>query len=158
MRSLNAALLYPGVAMLEALKNYSVGRGTDAPFEQVGADWIKGAPLAEFLNGRFIPGVRVYPTRFRPAASNFAGRDVEGVRFVVTDRESFDSVLFGLELATALEKLFPAISIGRPAGYLIENQRVVDALNRLGSEGDRDSPAARRPRTVCYQRNAFLLY
>ena len=56
MRSLNAALLYPGIAMLEASINYSVGRGTDAPFEQIGADWIKGAALATLLNSRFIPG------------------------------------------------------------------------------------------------------
>ncbi len=91
MRSLNAATLYPGVAMLEASKNYSVGRGTDAPFEQIGADWIHGPELAAFLNGRYIPGVRVYPTRFRPTSSNFAGQAIEGVRFVVTDRDAFDS-------------------------------------------------------------------
>ena len=75
MRSLNAATLYDGVAMLEAAKNLSVGRGTDAPFEQIGADWIHGAELAQFLNGRSIPGVRVYATRFEPASSNFKGQD-----------------------------------------------------------------------------------
>ncbi len=128
MRSLNAALLYPGVAMLEALKNYSVGRGTDAPFEQVGADWINGGQLAESLNRRYIPGVRVYPTRFRPTASNFAGREVEGVRFVVTDRESFDSVLFGFEIAAALEKLFPGHIEWETCRFLIGSQRVVDDL------------------------------
>ena len=58
--------------------NYSVGRGTDSPFEQIGADWIHGRELAGFLNGRFIPGVRVYPTRFRPPASNFSGKDDGG--------------------------------------------------------------------------------
>ncbi|MGA7415873.1 MAG: hypothetical protein WBW33_35705, partial [Bryobacteraceae bacterium] len=122
------ALLYPGVAMLEALKNYSVGRGTDAPFEQVGADWIKGVPLAELLNGRYIPGVRVYPTQFRPTASNFAGREVEGVRLVVTDRESFDSVLFGLELAAGLQGLFPGHIDWVACKFLIGNQRVIDDL------------------------------
>ncbi|MEN6603550.1 MAG: exo-beta-N-acetylmuramidase NamZ domain-containing protein, partial [Bryobacteraceae bacterium] len=69
LRSLNAALLYPGVAMLEYSRNYSVGRGTDAPFEQVGADWIKGPELAAYLNRRLLPGVRVYPTRFTPTSS-----------------------------------------------------------------------------------------
>jgi uncharacterized protein YbbC (DUF1343 family)/CubicO group peptidase (beta-lactamase class C family) len=107
MRSLNAATLYPGVAMLEYSKNYSVGRGTDSPFEQVGADWINGRELAAFLNGRYIPGVRVYPTRFRPASSNFAGQLIQGVRFVVTDRNAFDSTRLGLELGYALEKLYP---------------------------------------------------
>src|SRR5260370_38192727 len=66
MRSLNAALLYPGIAMLEYSRNYSVGRGTDSPFEQVGADWIDGPALAEKLNARLLPGVRAYPTRFTP--------------------------------------------------------------------------------------------
>ena len=128
-----------------------MGRGTDAPFEQIGADWIKGVPLAELLNGRYLPGVRVYPTRFRPTASNFADRDMEGVRFVVTDRESFDSVLFGLELATALESCFQATSIGRPANSDREPACPRRSENRRGSEGDRDSASARRPRAVCCQ-------
>ncbi len=65
MRSLNAATLYAGVAMIEAAKNLSVGRGTDAPFEQIGADWIHGQELAQYLNGRSIPGVRVYADTLR---------------------------------------------------------------------------------------------
>src|SRR5258708_7259046 len=92
MRSLNAATLYEGVAMIEASRNYSVGRGTDAPFEQVGADWIRGAELAHFLNERSIPGVRMYPTRFQPAASNYKDKLIEGVRFVVTNRDQFSAV------------------------------------------------------------------
>ncbi|MGC2660597.1 MAG: exo-beta-N-acetylmuramidase NamZ domain-containing protein [Bryobacteraceae bacterium] len=107
IRSLTAALLYPGLAMLEANTNYSVGRGTDAPFEQIGADWINGQELAHYLNARFIPGLRAYATRFTPSSSNFAGHEIEGVRFVVTDRESFDSVRLGFEVAVALEKLYP---------------------------------------------------
>jgi uncharacterized protein YbbC (DUF1343 family)/CubicO group peptidase (beta-lactamase class C family) len=107
MRSLNAALLYPGIGMLEGGKVYSVGRGTDAPFEQVGAEWIKGQPLAEYLNKRQIPGVRVYATRLRPAASNFSGKEIEGIRFVITDRDAFNSVRLGLELGSAIAKLFP---------------------------------------------------
>jgi uncharacterized protein YbbC (DUF1343 family)/CubicO group peptidase (beta-lactamase class C family) len=98
MRSLNAALLYPGVAMLEYSKNYSVGRGTDAPFEQIGADFIHGPELAAYLNRRRIPGVRVYATRLPTG---------EGVRFVITDRDNFDSARLGLEIAAALEKLYP---------------------------------------------------
>ena len=84
-----------------------MGRGTDAPFEQIGADWIHGPELAAFLNGRYIPGVRVYPTRFRPASPNFTGKTIEGVRFVITNRDEFDSTRFGLEVAYALEKLYP---------------------------------------------------
>ena len=128
MRSLTAALLYPGVAMLERAGNYSVGRGTDAPFEQIGADWIRGAELASSLNARFIPGVRAYPTRFRPAVSPFAGVWIEGVRFVVTDREAFPSSRLGLEIAAALRKLYPPrIDLAQHQG-LIGSRRAVQML------------------------------
>jgi uncharacterized protein YbbC (DUF1343 family)/CubicO group peptidase (beta-lactamase class C family) len=107
LRSLNAAALYPGVGMLEYAKNYSVGRSTDAPFEQIGADFISGRDLAAYLNKRRIPGVRVYATSFTPADSNFKGVRIEGVRFQIVDRELLDSTRLGLEVAAALEKLYP---------------------------------------------------
>ena len=128
MRSLNAALLYPGVAMLEYSKNYSVGRGTDAPFEQIGADFIHGPELATYLDRRQIPGVRVYATRFQPASSNFAGKTIEGVRFVITNRDAFDSARLGLEIAAALQKLYPG-KIDFDAGRkLIGSAEVIQAL------------------------------
>ncbi len=128
MRSLNAALLYPGVAMLEASPNYSVGRGTDSPFELIGADWIHGRELAGFLNGRFIPGVRVYPARFRPTASNFSGKTIEGVRFVITNRDTFDSTRFGLELGYALNKLYPGKIDWQANRFLIGSPTVLKEL------------------------------
>ena len=75
MRSLNAAMLYPGLCLLEYSKNLSVGRGTDAPFEQVGADFIGGRELATYLNQRQIPGIRVYPTTFTPDGIGLQGRE-----------------------------------------------------------------------------------
>ena len=95
MRSLNAAMLYPGLCLLEYSKNYSVGRGTDAPFEQIGADFIGGRELAAYLNQRQIPGVRVYPTSFTPTESNFKGVRIEGVRFEITNRELLDATRAG---------------------------------------------------------------
>ena len=127
MRSLNAATLYPGVAMIEASPNYSVGRGTDAPFEQIGADWIDGRQLAAFLNSRFIPGVRVYPTRFQPTVSNFKNQMIEGVRFVVTDRNVFDATRFGLEIGFALEKLYPGKIPWDKNRFLIGSRAVIEA-------------------------------
>jgi uncharacterized protein YbbC (DUF1343 family)/CubicO group peptidase (beta-lactamase class C family) len=158
LRSLNAAALYPGVGMLEASKNYSVGRGTDAPFEQIGSDWIHGRELAAFLNGRYIPGVRAYPTRFTPSSSNFAGQSIEGVRFVITDRDAFDSVRLGLELAYAFEKLYPgrmAFEINR---FLIGNREVTtagkDAVDpRTTLQNIEESLAA-----FMQRREKFLLY
>jgi uncharacterized protein YbbC (DUF1343 family) len=107
IRNLNQALLYPGIAMLESSTNYSVGRGTDAPFEQIGADWINGRELAVNLALRAIPGVRAYPVQFTPASSNFNGKMVQGVHFIVTNRDIFSSSRLGLELADALVTLYP---------------------------------------------------
>jgi uncharacterized protein YbbC (DUF1343 family)/CubicO group peptidase (beta-lactamase class C family) len=98
LHSLNAATLYPGLCLLEASRGYSVGRGTDSPFEQIGADFIGGRELAAYLNRREIPGVRVYPTRVGA---------VEGVRFVIVNRELLDSTRLGLEVAAAIQKLYP---------------------------------------------------
>lgn len=158
MRSLNAALLYPGVGMLEANTDYSVGRGTDAPFEQIGADWVDGQRLALYLNSRLIPGVRIYATRFRPAASNLQGKDVEGVRFVITDREAFDSARFGIELAAALEKLFPGKIDFEKCRYLIGDRQSLADL-----KADRDATAIwtaaqEQARQFVERRKPYLLY
>jgi uncharacterized protein YbbC (DUF1343 family)/CubicO group peptidase (beta-lactamase class C family) len=130
MRSLNAATLYPAVAMLEADTNLSVGRGTDDPFEQIGAPWIEGPSLAAYLNARLIPGIRVYPTRFRPSSSHFAGNTIPGVRFAVTNREMFDTGRFGIELASALAKLFPGKIDFERCKFLIGNRSVVESLKK----------------------------
>jgi uncharacterized protein YbbC (DUF1343 family)/CubicO group peptidase (beta-lactamase class C family) len=107
MRSLNAAMLYPGLCLMEYARNFSVGRGTDAPFEQIGADFIGGRELATYLNQRQIPGVRVYATSFTPTESVSKGVKLEGVRFVVTNRELLDGTRLGLELAVGIQKLYP---------------------------------------------------
>jgi uncharacterized protein YbbC (DUF1343 family)/CubicO group peptidase (beta-lactamase class C family) len=105
MRNLNEATLYPGIGAIE-YSNISVGRGTDTPFEHVGAPWIDGVKLAELLNGRKVPGVRFYPVRFTPTASKFAGEECQGVFMVVTDRAALRAVRVGLEIAGALQKLY----------------------------------------------------
>jgi uncharacterized protein YbbC (DUF1343 family) len=158
MRSFNAALLYPGVAMLEASKNYSVGRGTDAPFEQVGADWIRGRELAAHLNARWIPGVRVYPTRFRPAESRFAGQTIEGVRFVVTDRESFSSERLGLELAAALLRLYPGKIDLSESPSLVGSAAVIAALEARDDAEDIQARGQERLREFLPLREKYLLY
>jgi uncharacterized protein YbbC (DUF1343 family)/CubicO group peptidase (beta-lactamase class C family) len=107
MRSPQEALLYPGIGMLEYCVNYSVGRGTDRPFEHIGADWIHGPQLAEYLKSRNIPGVTIKPVTFTPTTSHFAGKSIEGVGFAVSDRDAFSSTRLGLELAMALGKLYP---------------------------------------------------
>jgi uncharacterized protein YbbC (DUF1343 family)/CubicO group peptidase (beta-lactamase class C family) len=106
LRSLSAALLYPGVEILQSA-DVSVGRGTDMPFELLGAPWIRATELADYLNRRFVPGVRFVPTRFTPRASPHKEQPCEGLALLVTDRASFHSMLMGLEIAAALAKLYP---------------------------------------------------
>jgi uncharacterized protein YbbC (DUF1343 family)/CubicO group peptidase (beta-lactamase class C family) len=106
MRSLTEATLYPGVGLLETT-NVSVGRGTDTPFEIVGAPWIQGDKLAEALNQRSIPGVRFVPLRFTPKASVFKDEQCGGVNIIITDRTAFRPLLTGIEMALALRGLYP---------------------------------------------------
>ena len=106
MRSLTEATLYPGVGLLETT-NVSVGRGTDTPFELVGAPWIQGDKLADYLNQRGIPGVRFVPLRFTPKTSVFKDVECGGVNIIVTDRPAFRPLLAGIEMALALRKLYP---------------------------------------------------
>jgi uncharacterized protein YbbC (DUF1343 family) len=106
MRTLYAATLYPGIGAFESA-NISVGRGTDTPFEHVGAPWIDGARLADALNQRNLPGVRFYPVSFTPSSSKFANQLCQGVFIVITDRQAVRPVRVGVELAAALLRLFP---------------------------------------------------
>ncbi|MEX1129248.1 MAG: exo-beta-N-acetylmuramidase NamZ domain-containing protein [Vicinamibacterales bacterium] len=107
MRNLIQATLYPGIGAIETT-NISVGRGTDTPFEQIGAPWIDGVKLADELNGRNLPGIRFYPIRFTPTASKHANRECQGVFMVVTDRLSLRPVRVGAEIAAALSRLHGA--------------------------------------------------
>lgn len=106
MRNLYAATLYPGIGAFE-YGNISVGRGTDTPFEHIGAPWIDGTRLAEALTARQIPGVRFYPVQFTPASSKFANELCHGVFIVISDRSALRPVRVGVEIAAALTKLFP---------------------------------------------------
>jgi uncharacterized protein YbbC (DUF1343 family)/CubicO group peptidase (beta-lactamase class C family) len=107
MRSLTEATLYPGIGLLETT-NVSVGRGTDTPFEVVGAPWIDGRQLAAYLNSRRIPGVRFVPVRFTPDGSVFKGEECGGVNVIVTERDRFRPVFNGFEMAVALRRLYPS--------------------------------------------------
>jgi uncharacterized protein YbbC (DUF1343 family) len=106
MRSLAEATLYPGVALLEAT-NVSVGRGTDTPFEVLGAPWIRATELAAYLNAREIAGVRLVPVEFTPTADMYAQQRCGGVNIVITARDSLDAPELGMELAAALHALYP---------------------------------------------------
>jgi len=104
MRNLNQATLYPGIGAIEA-SNISVGRGTDQPFEQIGAPWIDGRALASALNARGLPGIRFYPVAFAPSTSKYANEACQGVFMMISSRSALQPVRVGLEIASALWKL-----------------------------------------------------
>lgn len=106
LRNPTAALLYPGVGMLEFCK-LSVGRGTESPFEILGAPWIDELALAAALNRTAVAGVRFTPVRFTPKSSVFAGTECGGVRLTVTEREAVRSASLGIVLAGTLQRLYP---------------------------------------------------
>jgi uncharacterized protein YbbC (DUF1343 family)/CubicO group peptidase (beta-lactamase class C family) len=105
MRSLTEATLYPGVGMIEA-SNISVGRGTDTPFELVGAPWVSPLDLAKYLNAREIAGVRFIPVEFTPDSSEYAHQKCGGVQIVITDRNLLDAPELGIEFAAAFQALY----------------------------------------------------
>jgi uncharacterized protein YbbC (DUF1343 family)/CubicO group peptidase (beta-lactamase class C family) len=106
LRNLKQVTLYPGVAMVEGA-NVSVGRGTNTPFELLGAPWIKSKELTTFLNKRSIKGVHFTPVDFMPSSSTFKKQKCHGIRIELTDRQALDSSSLGIELAYAFYKLYP---------------------------------------------------
>jgi uncharacterized protein YbbC (DUF1343 family) len=106
MRSLNQAILYPGIGLLETT-NLSVGRGTDTPFELFGAPWLDGIKLARDLNDANLPGVAFTPIRFTPESSKFSGEECRGVNVLITDRAALLPVQMGLEIACQLRRHYP---------------------------------------------------
>jgi len=127
LRSVTEEALYTGVALIEGT-NVSVGRGTDSPFELVGAPWIKNKEFAAYLNARGIAGVRFVPTKFTPTASTYNGQLCQGVNIVVTDRNAIDGPELGIELAAALHKFYPSEwKMERMQGLLV-NQAAYEAL------------------------------
>jgi uncharacterized protein YbbC (DUF1343 family) len=106
MRSLRAAALYTGVGVLE-YTNLSVGRGTNTPFELLGAPWINERDLALTVNEAKPPGVRVLPVRFTPTDAKFKGQESHGLSIFITDLNEFKPFEFGLVIAHALHKLYP---------------------------------------------------
>ncbi len=127
LRSLTEAALYPGVALVEGT-NVSVGRGTDTPFELLGAPWINSRELAAYLNARNISGVRFVPVNFTPSASNYHGQVCQGVNIVLLERNALDAPELGVELASALHKLYPEQFHMERMAELLVNQAAYSAL------------------------------
>jgi len=136
MRNLIAATLYPGIGAIEQT-NISVGRGTESPFEQIGAPWIDGRALAETLNSRGIPGIRFYPVTFTPSAgAKLGGQSCSGVFMIVTNRDVLRPVRVGVEIASALSKRYGKQFTLEDAATLLGSKATIQQV-RAG-----DDPAA----------------
>jgi uncharacterized protein YbbC (DUF1343 family)/CubicO group peptidase (beta-lactamase class C family) len=127
LRSITEAVLYPGVAMVEGA-NVSVGRGTSTPFELLGAPWVRGRVLADYLNLRKIDGVEFLPGEFTPESSLYKGRTCRGTRILLKDRSMLDSALLGIEIVSALHRLFPRDFKIDGTRTLIGSQQVLTAI------------------------------
>jgi uncharacterized protein YbbC (DUF1343 family) len=136
IRTLVAATLYPGLGAIEGT-NISVGRGTDAPFEQIGAPWIDGAALAAALNARSVPAVAFDPVAFTPTAgAKFGGQPCRGVFIRVGDRQRVRPVRLGAEIASALSRIYGGLFRLEDAGALFGSAVTLSRI-RAG-----DDPAA----------------
>src|SRR5207237_6100277 len=106
----------------------SVGRGTDRPFELSGAPWLDGQKLAAALNVRGIAGAGFIPIDFTPASSKFANQQCGGINIVIIDRNQFEPLRTGFEIAAQLQRLYPAQWEAKAYDRLLGNQATLQAL------------------------------
>lgn len=159
IRSLDAALFYPGTVLLEGT-NLSEGRGTDLPFQQTGAPWLRAEEVVNSMNERRLPGVRFESVRFEvdSKALKYPGESMPGVRLLVTDRDAFRPVSTALLLIDTVRQLHSAefewrSSIDRLAGTdLVRRSIDTGNLERLLEEWEEDARRFRR------EREPYLIY
>lgn len=126
MRSLNAATLYPGIGLHETA--LSVGRGTDTPFEVIGAPYMDDTEVASQLNELGLAGIRFVPVRFTPTYSTFKDKPCAGVSMVIADRARLNAVDVGISLARVLNRLYPEQYALSKIGALLQSKETVEAI------------------------------
>ena len=128
MRSLTQAILYPGIGLLETAM--SVGRGTDTPFEVIGAPYIEGVRLARRLNGLGKAGVMFVPILFTPSASVHKDEPCGGVNIIITDRRKLNAVSLGIDIARVLRKMYPKNFPLAKVGRLLCHPPTIESLGQ----------------------------
>ena len=157
IRNLNAATLYPALGLLEPT-NVSLGRGTDKPFEQFGAPWIKGKDLLVELQKRTIPGVDFTAVSFTPDSSLFSKEACEGIHIGILDRDKLDVARLGFEISGALMRLYPNAFNSSTFNGLLANKGVYEACKaQLPYDTLRQSWESDLSRFLT-ERGRFLLY
>lgn len=108
IRRLEAAIHYPGTVFFEAI-NVSEGRGTDMPFEQIGAPWLKNTEVIAAMDALKLPGVRFEPVELKVAEGvrKYPGETLKGIRFFITDRATYRPLAASLLMIDIIRKLHP---------------------------------------------------
>lgn len=157
MRSLTEAALYPGVGLLETTA-LSVGRGTDTPFEVVGAPYIDDVKLAAELNRLGLRGVRFVPVRFTPSASVFKGQSCGGVNVILLDREQCEVVDIGISIARVLQRMYPKEFNLDKFNNLLQDRATLEAIRSGQSVAEIRQGWAAELAKFKARREKFLLY
>ena len=156
LRNLTEAILYPGVGLLETA--ISVGRGTDTPFEVVGAPYINELEFAQQLNQSGLAGVRFVPVEFTPTYSVHKGELCHGVYIFLTDRDACNAVNVGLQIARILYRLYPKEFVPDKMDRLLKHQPTLAAIKadrpleeiRAGWKNDLDAFLRCRAKYLIY--------
>ncbi|HWN97318.1 MAG TPA: DUF1343 domain-containing protein [Methylomirabilota bacterium] len=156
MRSLPAATLYPGLGLHET--PLSVGRGTDKPFEMIGAPYIDDVRVAAELDGAALPGVRCVPVRFTPTYSTFKDKPCGGMAFVITDRNRLDAVDLGITIALVLQRLYPNDFALSKVNTLLQHKLTMDVILAGRTLGEIKNAWNAELREFKQRRQPFLLY
>jgi uncharacterized protein YbbC (DUF1343 family) len=158
IRNLTEAILYPGTCLLENTV-VSIGRGTDTPFEIVGAPWFKGMEVADYLNARNIPGVRFMARRFKPTDVPYKGEECNGLDVQLINRDRLDTSRLGLELLAATLKFHPGkFTLDKKIMLLLGSDKAAERLNR-GETGSQVNESLRDELAEFRKiREKYLLY
>ena len=159
MPTLDTALVYPGMCLLEAT-NISEGRGTTKPFEFFGAPYLHAEKLAEKLNKQKLPGVFFRPLHFKPNFQKWAGQNCQGAQVHVTDRKKFKSYLTGTAILKTIFDLYPNNFAWRDKPYeFVTNIPAIDLLSGSGMlRKQLESGAALNKIGKNWPRKKYLLY
>ena len=157
MRSLAAAALYPGVGLLESA--ISVGRGTDTPFEVIGAPYVTNdVRFAAELNRAGLPGVRFHAVRFTPTYSTFKDKPCGGARIVITDRDALNAVDVGLTIATTMQRLYGTNFAADKMQVLLREPSVLAGIKSGKTAAELKASWAADLEAFKKRREPFLLY
>jgi len=157
MRCLTQALLYPGIGLLETT-NLSVGRGTDTPFEIIGAPYIDGITLAQKLNAAGLSGISFVPIRFTPESSKFKNEQCGGVNFIITNRAIFHPLKTGLELARTLRIRYPEAWETKSLNRLLSHKITYEAIRAGNAVDTIQADYKKELEDFLVRRKRYLLY